>query len=318
MNRQAVLKKVVEDNGIQILREAKQVRDAVIQEDAQLELYASKLELFLRSTNLGIRLQDRERALSMGKAGYETVVARAADLAGFTIDTAESLGEDLLYATGYEKKDLFYIKIPDAYNLPLISKGQAAGGNARGKDAYDCARIWMREEPATQIKNGRIHPYHTGSDAAVWAFQYLKRAADDGYEEANGLLGIFYCCGVGTLPNEEEALKYFLRNGGITKGDLLVDKKEYLKKLLGNREAARKQKICVCGFSVLVFFCLLFAGFLPGDIKVSAVWLLLSALNIGVSFFLLFVKRNPGSMYKKAAAGSSLAIWLVFVMQICW
>ena len=85
---------------MQILKEPKQVRDAVIREDAQLELYASKLELFLKSTNLGIRLQDRERAMSMGKAGYETVVAKAADLAGFTIDTAESLGEDLLYAAG--------------------------------------------------------------------------------------------------------------------------------------------------------------------------------------------------------------------------
>lgn len=318
MDRQTILKKIVENNGLQILKEPKQVRDAVIQEDAQLELYASQLELFLKSTNLGMRMQDRERAMSMGKAGYETVVARAADMAGFTIDAAESLGEDLLYAAGYEKKDLFYTKIPDTSNLPLMNKGQTVVGNARGKDAYDCARIWMREEPATQIKNGRIHPYHTGSDTAVWAFQYLKRAADDGCEEANGLLGIFYCCGVGTLPNEDEALKYFLRNGGITKGDLLIDKKEYLKKLLENREKTKRQKVCVLSFSALVFFCLLFSVFLPGHIKVSAIWLLLSVANIVMTFFLLFVKRNSGGMYKNVVTGSSLAIWVAFILQICW
>lgn len=314
MNKKKLLKKIVSENGVQILSDSVRLKEIILQKDKGAVVYASQLELFLNASHLGLWMKNQkvEMLESCGKAGYESIIYKVVDETGIKYEIVKSLCEDILFAVGLINGDLSMLRLPQIEKLKMIKKNgsviEVLDNEAREKDAYQCAKIWMGEDSAIEITNTRITLRKTKSNSAVNAFRYLWRASEDGYEQANGLIGLFYYYGVGVEADSEMALKYLMKKGGL-KGEYNVKKKEIVHLLLNNRSEDKKQKISILGFSILIFLSLIISG-------ASAVWVLLSVVNILMSAYFLFVKEGK-ILYRNLTTGISLILWLGFILQIC-
>lgn len=316
--KESILGEIIKERGIQILNTPSKVRETIARRNAELEVFGIQLEMFLKATNMGKLLQTEESLMKIGRAGYESMILRAAKETGFTVESVERIGETLLRAAGYTKMNIYHYRLPENLKLPIINQAKGdIGGTARGEEAYKCAKIWIFGKVIVLSADKKSVWRSSSSKEAVLGFQYAKRAADDGFLEANGLVGLCYYYGIGVEADEETALKYLLKNGVFRNRDFLPEIKEVLNHLLYQKEERKKRKVYTTGLSAFVFLCLLLAGILVKDVGVPVLWILLAAANTGAAVFFLLIQNGTERM-RNIFAGSSAVIWIGFLLQICW
>lgn len=315
-----ILKKIIEKDGSIALLLEDSLSEKLIEESPGNELYALQIAMFLKATKFGEVLQDRKSYEMLGAAGYQAILVRAMKETGFSYETVKSLGEDLVSALGYEKGKWSFPELADSEKLPFVKEENDVlrpdQGSVRGKEAYNCAVKWLQTDDKLRITNMNVALAPTMSNAAVWARRYLERAAGDGCLEACRLLGL--CCyyGVGKAKNDQEAFSYLIQADGYTRGNYLVETRKVLLELLERQKKEKRDRLGViflmAGVALAVFLC----GIIFEAVHLE-VFLAAAVINLAAGLYGLIVRKS-NEKKRNIFACTSLAIWCLLLLQICW
>lgn len=315
-----LLKKVIEKHGSAILETPEKLSAEITAEDPEIELYGMQIAMFLKATHIAGILTDRERFEALGRAGYENLLVRAMKETGFSYEIIKGLGDDLTAALGYQKNRWKYPEIVDSLKLPMFKDENGVlnsnFGTARGQDAYACAVKWLQSDEKLQVNNMNVSLVPTMSYAATMARKYLERAVKDGCIEAYRLLGL--CCyyGVGKEKNEAEALSDLMKADGYTRGSYSDEAKKALMELMDHERKEKRKRMEVTGYTVLTMFLINLSGMLFRPMNLP-IFIAAVVINLAAEVYFLFIQKSSEKK-RNIFACTSLTVWCLMVLQICW